>query len=158
MTKKETRKTEPTVSEVRTQLNEARKMTLKMFGAGLLAAFILAFVLAWALFSPSRPPEPPPPPPARTLSAADMKDFLQAVENSDYARMSAIGTEIFAEGNIIPDSKTMFAEYETTSYPPHTVYAFYSMIGEDKTQRVLLTMDEENKVASFLAEEMAITR
>lgn len=139
-------------------LGAANRLNYKLFGAGLLIAFASAFFLAWLLFAPPKETPPPPPPPVRTLTEDDMREFFQAVGREDYERMSALGKELFKEGNIIPDSAAKFAEYETTSYAPHTVYAFYSSIGGDKTRRVLLTMTEGDKVVSFLAEEMEIAK
>ena len=139
-------------------LKAANRLNYKLFGAGLLVAFASAFFLAWLLFAPPKETPPPPPPPARTLTGDDMRDFFQAVGKEDYGRMSDLGRDLFKEGTIIPDSVAKFAEYETTSYPPHMVYAFYSFIGGDKARRVLLTMDEGDRVVSFLAEEMEIAK
>ncbi len=134
--------------------------------AGVFAlAFILAFALAWALF---RRDEPPPPaaapeaakaaPPAPTLKREDTAAFLQAVRTGDFAAMRDRGEALFVEGARIPDSAGMFADYATSSFPPHVVYSFYSGAADGKVQRVLLTMDGEDKVGSFLAEEMNIVR
>ena len=140
-------------------LAAAQKTNYKLFGAGLLIAFALAFTLAWWLFSPPPPETPPPPPPVRTLSAGDLGDFLRAVEQADYPRMSGLGNELFREGTIIPGSRELFAEYETTSYSPNAVvYAFHSGISDSSTRRVLLTVGDNDSVLSFLAEEMAIVK
>lgn len=131
--------------------NEKRRLYL-IFGVTFVLGVCAAFAVAWLLF------RPPPPPPERVLAAEELTGFFRAVEQNDYAAMSELGTELFREDTRIPDSKALFAEYETTSYPPNTVYAFYSGFGLGLTRRVLLTMDAEDRVVSFLAEEMEVTR
>lgn len=134
------------------------KRHLELF-AVVIISFILAFVSAWALFSRGNGnSETPPAIPARTLTEADLHPFLQAVAAEDFAAMDRLGGELFAPGNLIPDSQVRLEEYATTSFAPHLVYAFFTRIETDRTYRVLLTTDEEDRVVSFMAEEMAITK
>lgn len=127
-----------------------------------LAAFGLAFCLAWLLFRAdpeSRPAavaevetekvEPP-------LTAEQIAPFLRAADEKDLETMFLLGPELFAKGRAIVDRKDALAEYETNSFPPYQVYAFYAGIRENKVYRVLLTTDEDDKVESFLAEAMPI--
>lgn len=125
-----------------------------------LAAFGLAFGLAWLLFraDPAQPPvaeagakkaEPP-------LTAEQMAPFLRAADGNDIEAMFRLGPELFAKGRTIADRKEALTGYETNSFPPYQVYAFYAGIREDKVYRVLLTTDEDDRVESFLAEAMPI--
>lgn len=124
------------------------------------AGFLLAFLLAWFLFSPGEKaaPEPVATEPkveTRTLTAGDLTEFFRAVDNRDFAAMSSLGTELFQPGNVIDNSDALLEPYAVDSFPPHQVYALFTHIGSPKSYRVLLTMDG-NRVASFMAEEIAI--
>lgn len=129
------------------------------------SAFALAFLLAWLIFSPGSGDQPPaaigggePTAAAPTLTEADLKPFFEAVANGDFEEMDRLGGQLFQKDAHLPDSKTILAEYETNSFPPHLVYVFYSDTKDDTIYRVLLTMDENNRVASFMAEDMPIAR
>ena len=128
-----------------------------------LAAFGCAFILAWWLFSSPVTvpvsPEVEAAPPPRSLKEDDIAEFFGAVVEEDYAAMARIGKELFEPGALIPDHKQLFIEYETASFPPYQVYAFYTKNKDNVVYRVLLTVDEEvNKVESFLAEDMPIVQ
>lgn len=140
-------------------LNAAQRTNYKLFGIGLLAAFALAFLLAWLLFAPPAPEPTPAPPPPKTLAVADVDAFLQAVNKNDYTQIRELGSAAFTENTTVPDGKQRFTEFETTSYSPNTtVYSFHSGIDGEKARRILLTLDDNNRVVSFLAEEMAIVK
>ena len=131
---------------------------IALFGAG----FILAFVIAWFIFAK---PEPIPAAPAvaaaqatGVLTSDDMRGFFDSVKRRDFAAMRDLGGDLFKEGVRIADSATVFAGYETNSFPPLVVYALHVGDEGDKTRRVLLTLDADGRVASFLAEEMTIMR
>ncbi len=125
-------------------------------------AFVLAFGLAWALFRQEGAPAPAAgqtaAAPARTLKPEDLKEFLQAVEAGDYIAVRDRGEKLFVEGTNIPGSAGLFSAYATNSYPPNAVYSFLSEIGGGTTRRVMLTIDQEDKVVSFMAEEMNIVK
>lgn len=128
-----------------------------------IAAFGCAFILAWWLFrSPAAAPVSPEvvaASPPRSLGENDMAEFFGAVLEEDFAAMARIGKELFVPGHFIPSRKEMFVEYETGSFPPHQVYAFYTKTTDNMVYRVLLAVeDETNKVESFLAEDMPIVR
>lgn len=124
------------------------------------AAFALAFAAAWLLLRTETPPVPPPAPvpETRTLSPAELDGFLQAVADGDFAAMNRLGTQLFTAGTVVPDSAALLGEFETNTYSDVAVYALYSSIGESRTTRVLLTVDKDDKVVSFLAEEMPVIR
>ena len=130
-----------------------------------IAAFVLAFALAWAVFSAKTPPPvagpataKPAEPPARTLSNDDLKPFFAAVEARNFPDMDRLGYALFMPGTIIPDSKSVLADYATNSFPPHLVYAIFTRVAPDRVSRVILTMDESDTVVSFMAEEMEIQK
>lgn len=124
-------------------------------------AFACAFILAWWLFrspvaAPATTDEVAAPPP-RSLKETDMAEFFGAVMEEDYAAMARIGKELFVPGHFIPARKELFVEYETGSFPPHQVYAFYTKTKDNVVYRVLLAVeDETNRIESFLAEDMPI--
>ena len=131
--------------------------------AGMLVlTFILAFVLAWALFrregAPSPAAEKADAAPAGILKREDLREFFRAVEAGDYAAARGRGEKLFTKGTGIPGSADIFAAYAVTSYPPNAVYAFLRQIAGDKTRRIMLTLDPEDKVISFMAEEMNIVK
>lgn len=139
------------------------KKRLPMAGV-FVAAFILAFGLAWLLFRRDAPPPPAAPAPAaptireRRLTAEDLGGFLQAVEGGDFTAMRRLGNELFSEGVVIPGSAALLARYAVNGIPPNQVYAFLVSLEPDSTRRVMLVVDEKDKVVSFLAEEMNVTR
>lgn len=126
------------------------------------AAFGLAFGLAWLLFRADPASAPPAAAQAETekvdppLTAEQIAPFLRAADEKDLDTMFRLGPELFGKGRTIVDRKDALAEYETNSFPPYQVYAFYAGIRENKVYRVLLTTDEDDKVESFLAEAMPI--
>lgn len=126
------------------------------------AAFALAFVLAWLMFGAGQSgavrEEEPPTRPGRTLGEAEMKPFLDAARSGDFKAMAAAGGELFIKGDVIPDRESLFAEYAVDSFPPFQVYAFYTAAAGGYVYRVLLTLDENNKVESFMAEEMPVVK
>jgi hypothetical protein len=123
------------------------------------AAFILAFGIAWLIFQSSPPaPLPPPQQEIRVLTKAEVDGFLQAVADGDYETMNRVGNQLFAVGNKIPDSRELLDQFQTNTYSDVEVYALFSRIGEKKTTRVLLTVDKNDTVVSFLAEEMPLIR
>ncbi|MDR0363395.1 MAG: hypothetical protein LBJ46_12050 [Planctomycetota bacterium] len=124
--------------------------------SGLLAAgsFALAFALAWHLFG--RPPAGPGAPPARDIAVAELAPFLEAARAGDYPRMAELGSALFTEGSRILGRETALDGYAVDGFPPHRVYAFYAAHKDGAVYRVLLTLDAEDRVASFLAEDMPV--
>ncbi|MDR1613647.1 MAG: hypothetical protein LBT97_12825 [Planctomycetota bacterium] len=118
------------------------------------ASFALAFGLAWRLFGGR--PDAPAAPPARAIRAADLRPFMAAVRAEDYPLMSKLGGELFTAGSKILDRETALSEFAVDSFPPHQVYAFYTALKDGTVYRVLLTLDREDRVASFLAEDMPV--
>lgn len=91
-----------------------------------------------------------------TVNRSALADFLDAAKRKDYEAMGKKGDEVFRKGVLVPDSGELFKDYAANSYPPYTVYAFYSEGSDDRVRRVLLTLDAEERVESFLAEEMTV--
>lgn len=94
----------------------------------------------------------------RDLDEAALTAFLQAAEKGDYAAMEKTGPEVFQKGVWIPDAAARFDQYAANSYPPYTVYAFYSAGSDELIRRVLLTLNEDDRVESFMAEEMTVLK
>lgn len=147
--------------------SQPRKVGLPVVAAVFVLAFAAAFLLAWIWLrrEPPLPPAPVPPPsvatpapPARTLGRADLKDFFQAAADGDFAALRDRGEKLFVAGTRVPDSAGLFSEYAANSYPPYAVYAFLTRVADGKSVRVLLTMDAEDRVVSFMAEETAIVQ
>ncbi len=86
----------------------------------------------------------------------DVARFLVAVAAGDFDAMRDIGGRTFWKGVVIPDHAERFGGYATNSLPPYTVYAFYVELGETRGRRVMLTVDADGVVDSFMAEEMKI--
>ncbi len=91
-----------------------------------------------------------------TITADELQEFFQAVEQGDFHAMSSLGKKLFIPGRKIEDAETTLAGYQTNSLPPYTVYAFFIANTRDKTRRVMLALDGEGRIESFLAEEMAV--
>lgn len=134
-------------------------------GAGKMAAvvaltFVAAFALAWLLFGNAKPPAEvePEAPPAKVIGEAEVKEFLDAVEAEDFAAMTRIGTGLFKKGDKIPDRARLFGDHAVESFPPFQVYAFMTHASDKEIRRVLLTIDENDLVESFMAEEMPVVR
>lgn len=137
----------------------------RFFYVGLALGFILAFIVFWfAMPYLQKMAGPQPAGENRTVSAQpaanqareEMAHFLQAAEAGDFETMRTEGRRIFTPGRAFPDSAAALAPYKVNSYPPYVVYAFMTENAENTTRRVLLTMDDHDKVESFLAEEMAV--
>ena len=120
------------------------------------ALFVLGF--AAALVVMRQPPESPSTGGADAVRAAELREFLSAVADGDFPAMRELGGRLFVKGRTVEDAGKAFAEYETNSVPPYTVYAFYTDNAPDAARRVLLTLDSGGGVESFLAEEMTIVR
>lgn len=125
-----------------------------------LALFVLGFALAlgvgWWWFG--RPPEPPAAG-ARSdgvVREADMAAFLQAARKNDFQTLKDEGDRLFKPGVRVVDSAGLFSQYAVNSFPPYTVYALHTFNGPDITRRVLLTLDDKERVESFMAEEMTV--
>lgn len=136
------------------------------------AVFLLAFGLAWLLFRRDAPsPEPTsasgpaaaaavaaPTIPERRLSPEDLREFFAAAESGDFSVMRRLGSELFTEGAVIPDSAGLLNRYAVNGIPPNQVYAFLVSLEQTSTRRVMLVMDEKDRVVSFLAEEMNVVQ
>ncbi len=92
----------------------------------------------------------------RTLSKDDVAPVLAAADAGDYAQLAALGQELFTPGTKIPDSAVLFDDYAVASFAPHQVYALLTELGGETSRRVLLTMNEDDSVESFMAEETEI--
>ncbi len=115
--------------------------------------FALAMVAAKYYFERERAAETPV---VRTLSADDIAPVLAAADAGDFAQLAALGRELFTPGTKIPDSAVLFDEYAVASFAPHQVYALMTQLGGEASRRVLLTMNEDDSVESFMAEETEI--
>ena len=131
-----------------------------VFAAGFAAALAIAVLFMRPGATPSRPVKEVVADPGAgvTLGEAELAEFFQAAESSDFEAMDRLGRELFKAGATVADRERLLAEYETTSYPPHTVYAFSTEIRDDAIHRVLLTLDDNDKVVSFLSEKMEIVK
>ena len=118
-------------------------------------AFVLAFALAWLIFRPTAPSE-------SAMAAAvilppdQVRDFLAAVGRNDFAAMRNFGERLFRPGAALGSAEADLTEYETNGFPPQRVFLFHSGNGEGNIRRVILTLDNSNRVLSFLAEETRI--
>ncbi len=141
---------------------------LKKYAAIVAVTFIAAFIIAWLVFRPG--PQPAravreieqdgqeASVPGKTIDAAGLGDFLKAAETGDYPAMAEIGGKLFVKGDTIPDHKRLLSSYAVDGFPPYQVYKFYSATTDTRIYRVLLTMDDNNTVESFMAEEMPVVR
>lgn len=120
------------------------------------AGFAIAFPVAWILFTPAAQTDAAGPARVDAISAGEMKEFLRAAESGDFAVMRDHGDGIFREGKTIPNAGSLFARFEANSFPPYSVYAFFTSSDPDMTRRVILTLDDQGKVVSFMAEEMVV--
>lgn len=122
--------------------------------------FVAAFALAWLLFGNTKPPAQTEPeaPPAKVIGEAEVKEFLAAVEAEDFAAMTRIGSDLFKKGDKIPDRTRLFGDHAVESFPPFQVYAFMTHASNKEIRRVLLTIDENDQVESFMAEEMPVVQ
>lgn len=125
----------------------------------LVACFAVGFALAMTLGRKSPVPESAAQPTAPLpVDQKDLADFLVAAERSDYQAMKQQGDKIFQKGRPVPDAEKIFHDYAANSFPPFTVYAFLSEGDDNRVRRVLLTLDADKRVESFLAEEMAVVK
>lgn len=130
--------------------------------------FALGFAAAVVLVRPSSAEAPTQPEatataaretgPESVLRTEDVRDFFKAVTGRDFAAMAAVGERTFVRGARVENADKLLSGYETNSFPPFTVYALYVENMPEKTRRVLLTLDKEDRVESFLAEEMTIIK
>lgn len=127
-----------------------------VFALGFAAA--LAFVRPHSAGAPGRPPEAAAAAGPEAPRTGEQREFFQAVAKGDFVAMAALGERAFVRGGSVENAAAVLAGYETNSFPPFTVYALYVENAPDKTRRVLLTLDKDGKVESFLAEEMSIIR
>ncbi|MDR1534720.1 MAG: hypothetical protein LBU64_06415 [Planctomycetota bacterium] len=127
-----------------------------------LAGFVLALALARALWLPPPSPEgregsgPGPEAAAGGISPAEREEFVQAVFRGDFPAMRNLGTRLFPSGADAGGAATALAEFETNGLPPNRVYSLCSRVERGKSFLVMLTLDPENRVVSFLAEESAL--
>ncbi|MDR1745645.1 MAG: hypothetical protein LBS30_07830 [Planctomycetota bacterium] len=120
------------------------------------ALFVLGFAVAFAIMR--SPPETPAAGGADALQTAELREFLRAVSGGDFPAMKELGERLFVKGRKIEDAGKAFAGYETNSVPPYTVYALHAENAPDAARRVLLTLDGDGRVESFLAEEMTVVQ
>lgn len=142
----------------------------RFFYIGMALGFVLAFAILWFAMplmqqymqkmageQPAVEQQVAPVVPAPDAVEQDgMTRFLKAAADGDFAVMQSEGRRIFTPGKAIPDSAALLAPYQVNSHPPYLVYAFLTENTEKATRRVLLTMDGQDRVESFLAEEMAV--
>ncbi len=91
-----------------------------------------------------------------TITPDELRDFFQAVEAGDFPAMASLGKKVFVHGRKIADAEKTLAGYQTNSLPPYTVYALYIAGTPEKTSRVMLALDQDDRIESFLAEEMPV--
>lgn len=125
--------------------------------------FALGFAAAVVLIRPPAAGAAAPSPaagaiPATVIRADGLGSFFQAVKRGDFAAMAELGERAFVRGSRVENAGAVLSGYETNSFPPFTVYALFVENTTDKTRRVLLTLDKDDKVESFLAEEMSIIK
>ncbi|MCD8349415.1 MAG: hypothetical protein LUC93_02220 [Planctomycetaceae bacterium] len=121
-----------------------------------LGGFAVALAAGWWLFGSGTRQEQA----ARveTLREADLNELLAAVESGDYHDIKRLGEAMLKPGTRVAEGERMFAPYAVNSLPPYSVYALYTYNDPDRTRRVLLTLGDDGRVESFLAEEMAVIK
>ena len=132
----------------------------KYLGAAFLflLGFALALGAAWWWFGKDAAA------PAQTvadgpvLHESELEGFFQAVAKGDYPAIKESGEALFLPGVRLADAARLLEPYAVNSFPPYAVYALYTFNNPDLTRRVLLTLDERDRVESFLAEEMAVIK
>lgn len=134
--------------------------TKRYLGAACLAVLVVAAAFALGRYTSGGtvPPTAPETAGAESVNAADVREFMQAVSRRDFAAMERLGEKAFVKGRAVENVDDVLAGYETNSFPPYTVYALFTDNTADATRRVLLTLDADNRVESFMAEEMAIIK
>ncbi len=156
-------------------MSENSRWFLRLFFC-LVLAFGFGWYTARYLVRPSAISNPPPageapeatadsPPsgggrPVKTIGADSpgMREFLAAVKAGDFEAMRKLGGELFPKGAAVPDARRLFPGYEANNIPPYRVFAFLSDQGREQARRVMLTLDGENRVESFMAEEMPVVK
>ncbi len=118
-----------------------------------ICGFVIAMAAAKAYFENKTASNAPA---ARTLAASDIAPILAAADAAKYEELERLGEELFVPGTKIPDSAALFGDYAVASFAPHHVYALMTQLGGEASRRVLLTMNEDDTVESFMAEETPI--
>lgn len=98
---------------------------------------------------------------AQALRSADISErefagFMRAVTTESFAAAARHGEQLFQTGRKLAVPEDRLAPYLTTSFPPNRVYVLHVENASDAVRRVLLTLDGDNRVVSFLAEEMRV--
>jgi hypothetical protein len=124
--------------------------------------FLLGFVMAmgagWWWFGRNAAAPAPVAGDGPALRADELEGFFRTVAEGDYPAIKERGEALFRPGARVADADRLLAPYAVNSFPPYTVYALYTFNNPDLTRRVLLTLDEGDRVESFLAEEMAVIK
>ena len=110
--------------------------------AVLAGIFILVFGLTWFL--------------SRWSDRGETEAFVQAVLRNDFFAMRDIGKNIFRRGADARAIVGLLAGREANSLPPYKVYVLHHGAMDGKISRVLLTLDDDDRVVSFVAEEMSV--
>lgn len=137
-------------------MNKGRYGKLLVPALCFIVGFAAAFPVAWMIHAPSAPRVSAPTERAGMIARGEVEMFLQAVDVGDFAAMRDRGGEIFREGRKMADAKSIFSRFEANSIPPYAVYAFFTRSDPDMTRRIMLTLDGDDAVVSFMAEEMAV--
>ncbi len=87
-----------------------------------------------------------------------MNAFLAAVKQGDFPTLQRLGRDLFPKGAAVREPEKLFAGFEANNIPPYRVFAFLSDQGMEKARRVMLTLDGEGRVESFMAEEMPVVK
>ncbi len=123
-----------------------------------LGGFAVALAAGWWLFGAQARQEHETAVRVETIREADLNELLAAVESGDYHDIKRLGEAMLTPGTRVADGERMFAPYAVNSLPPYSVYALYTYNDPDRTRRVLLTLGDDGRVESFLAEEMAVIK
>ncbi len=132
----------------------------------LLGGVIGMFASRYYSSKPSSPAKPAPAPASAKTSAPvsvnadspDMKAFQTAVKTGDFAALRTLGQKLFPKGALVRDPDRLFAGYEANNIAPYRVFAFLSEQSREQARRVMLTLDGEGRVESFMAEEMPVVK
>ena len=130
--------------------------------AGAILLFLLGFAVAmvagWWWFGKNAAVPAQTAPDGPVLRGDELESFFQTVAEGDYSAIKERGEALFHPGARVAEAERLLAPYAVNSFPPYTVYALYTFNNPDLTRRVLLTLDEQDRVESFLAEEMAVIK
>ncbi|MDR2391747.1 MAG: hypothetical protein LBE84_08735 [Planctomycetota bacterium] len=137
--------------------NGGRRLWLALAGIFVLA-FAIAFGLAWLLLNPAAPAKETGQPEDRVhrVTAAEAEAFARAVGRGDFSAMRDIGKSIFRRGADATAAVGPLADHAASSLPPYRVYALHHEAMDGKILRVLLTLDDDDRVVSFVAEETSV--